>query len=428
MSSADGTTGTSGGTGGASRGLWTLLAHNADFRRLFTGTSVSLLGSSVTTVALPLTGVIHLRASAAEMGLLSAAALLPHLVLGLPAGVWVSRVPYRRVLVLTDLTQMASLAAIPVLAVLGSLQMWHLYAVALSTGVAALFSTVAAQSFTPDLVPRDRLLAANSGLMLSNATVTTTGSALGGMLVSALTAPVAIVVDAASFLVSALCKARIRAPGHPAVPTTPPRLKADIVEGWRAVFAHPVMRAVVTAATIGAFAGQMKAVVLALYLIRDIDLSAAQVGLLIALSGAAAVAGALTAPFLTERLGPGPAFVSGMFLTSVSGLVLATASGPFPVAFTVVALAQCLAGAGPSLYGVNQQTFRQVFYPAGLLPRVNATWRFLAFGSQSIGALTGGLTATALDLRAALLVSSCLMLTGTAMAAASPLRRLRRLP
>ncbi|MBP2705071.1 MFS transporter [Microbispora sp. RL4-1S] len=417
-------------------GLRTVLVRHADFRRLFAGSTVSLFGSSVTTVALPLTSVVCLHASATEMGVLSAVMWLPHLVLGLPAGVWVGRMPYRRVLIIGDVSQMLLIGAIPALAALGLLRMWHLYVVMLLAGVANLFATVAAQSLTPQLVPRDQLLPANSALMLSNATVNTTGSALGGLLVAALTAPIAMVVDAVSFLVSSLFKMRIQASGRvdtPAAETAaaeerqPTHLRAGIVEGWRAVFAHPVMRAVVTAATVGAFAGQTQAVVLMLYLVRDIGLPAGQVGALVALSGVAGVVGALTAPRITRRLGPGPAFIAGMSFASVSGLVLAAATGPFVAVFAVLAVAQLLRGAGPSLYGINQQTFRQALIPAELLSRVNATWRFLAFGGQSIGALAGGAAGTALGSRATLVAGSCLMLAGTVVALLSPVRRLREL-
>lgn len=129
-------------------GPWRVMARHRDFRRLFVGNSVSLLGSSVTTVALPLTAVVYLHASPAQMGLLGAVALLPHLVLGLPAGVWVDRGQYRRTLVLTDAAQTLLLGSLPVLAVTGLLRIWQLYAVVTLAGAANLFETVTAQSWS----------------------------------------------------------------------------------------------------------------------------------------------------------------------------------------------------------------------------------------------------------------------------------------
>jgi MFS family permease len=416
---------------GRSASPLSVLVQHRDFRRLFAGNSVSLLGSSVTGVALPLTAVVYLHASPAEMGLLGAVTLLPYLVLSLPAGVWVDRFPYRRLLVSADLVQAVLLGSIPVLAVLGALRLWQLYVVAVLAGAASLFENVTAQSFTPRLVSRQQLVPANSALMLSTAAVGTTGSALGGILVSLLTAPVAIAADAVSFLLAALCKARIRAPGLSAVVparTGKSRLRADITEGLREVFGHPIVRPAMLAATVGAFGGQLQGVVLILFLVRDAGLPPALVGVVIAVGGVAAVGGAFLATPLTARLGPGPAFILGMLLAAVAGIVLACAFPPLALALTVLVAAQLLRGAGPPLYSVNQQTFRQALLAPGMLSRANASWRFLVFGTQVFGALLGGLIGSFLGLRAALLISSAIMLAGVAIACSSPLRSLRSLP
>jgi MFS family permease len=407
-----------------------VLVQHQDFRRLFAGNSVSLLGSSVTGVALPLTAVIYLHASPAGMGLLGAVALVPYLVLSLPAGVWVDRMPYRRLLVSADLVQAVLLGSIPVLAALGVLRLWQLYVVALLAGAAGLFEAVTAQSFLPRLVSRQQLLPANSALMLSTAAVGTTGSALGGVLVSLLTAPIAIAADAGSFLVAALCKARIRAPGLSVVParTGQRHLRTDIADGLRAVFGHPVVRPAMTAATVGALGGQVQGVVLILFLVRGAGLPPALVGVVIAVGSAAAVAGAFLATPLTVRLGPGPAFIAGMLLASVAGIVLACAFPPLPLALTVLVTAQLMRGAGPPLYSVNQQTFRQALLAPEVLSRANASWRFLVYGTQVFGALLGGLIGSALGLRAALLTGSAIMLAGVAIAWRSPLRSLREMP
>lgn len=310
------------------------------------------------------------------------------------------------------------------------LHIWQLYVVAVLAGIGNLFETVTAQSFIPVLVPRQRLLPANSALMLSNATVNTTGSALGGVLVSLLTAPIAIAADAVTFLLAGLCKARIRTPGPAVVPTTSHKqhLWAGIVEGLRAVFAHRIIRAVTLAATVGALAGQMQNVVLVLYLVRDLGLSSGLVGMVIATGGAAGILGALVATRITQRIGHGRAFIAGMFLAAGAGLVLAAAAGPVLLALAILVVAQVLRGAGPSLYGVNQQTFRQALIAPALLSRANATWRFLVYGTQASGALLGGLLGSTLNLRATLVISSGAMLLGTAIAAVSPLRSLRELP
>jgi predicted MFS family arabinose efflux permease len=381
----------------------TLLVRHKDFRRLFVGNSVSLLGSSVTAVALPLAAVVSLHASPVEMGLLGAAGLLPHLVLGLPAGVWVDRLPYKRILVLADLGQLLLTGSVPLAAAFGVLSLAQLYAVVVLAGVCALFDAVAGQSFTPILVPREQLLPANSALMLTSSTVDVAGSALGSGLVVLLAAPLAMAVDAGSFLVAALCKLRITTPGLPAHSV---RRKTDLFGGLRIAFTHPVLRPVTIAATLGALGGQTQNAVLVLYLVRVLGFSPWLVGLAVTVAGVAGMLGALGTPMVTRRLGPGRTFVLGMLLSSFAGLVLA--AGP-------ALLSQALRGVGPSLYGVNQQTFRQTLVAPDQLSRVNAGWRFLVYGSQPVGAVLGGLLGT-LDLRITLVVSAALMLVGTALA------------
>jgi MFS family permease len=398
-------------------GAWRVLVQRRDIRRLFVGNSVSLLGSSITLVALPLTAVLGLHASPAQMGLLGAAALLPHLVLGLPAGVWVDRLPYRRLLVWCDLAQMVAIGSVPAAAAFGALTMTQLYAVVLAAGLANLFETVTATSFTPQLVPRDDLFAANSVLMVSTATVNTVGVAIGGLLVAVVSAPMALAVDAVSFAVSAAVKAHISHAGHPVRRGV--HLGADMVDGLRAVFTHRLVRPMVLAATVGAFAGQAQAVVLVLFLVRERGLTPGWVGAAIALSGVAGIVAAVLGPRLTRRVGIGPAFITGGLLASSAGLVLAVAGR------VSVAAAQIMRGAGPSLFGVNQQTLRQSLIPPTMLARVNAVWRFLVFGGQSLGALVGGLLGATVGLRATLILTSAVMLSGIAIAISSPLRTLR---
>lgn len=416
---------------GSVKAQWRVLVEYPNFRRLFGGTTVSQLGSSVTSIALPLTAVLVLGASPIQMGLLGAASFLPHLVLGLPAGVWVDRLSYRRVIVGADLLAAAALATVPILAATGLLQIWQLYVVVLITGTCGLFAAIAAQSFAPALVPRHELLAANSAFALSNSVIATSGKALGGFLVQLLTAPVAIVVDAASFLLSALSKARITVTGRPTrTGEEPPKESVfkGIRGGIRAALEHPVLRATTIAATVGALAGQMQAVVVILYLIRELGLSAGLVGLVIAVAGGAGIIGATIAVHVTGRLGNGPAFIAGMTLSSLAGLVMAAAAGPIVFVLAVLIVAQLFRGIGPTLYGINQQTIRQSLIAPELLARTQATWRFLVHGMQPIGALLGGTLGTLLGLRATLVISSLIMLTGTSFALLSPLRTLRRLP
>jgi predicted MFS family arabinose efflux permease len=261
--------------------------------------------------------------------------------------------------------------------------------------------------------------------MVSTATVTTAGAAAGALLVALVTAPLALVVDTVSFAMSALAKARIGQAGQavpdPARPAGRPAwpLRAGIADGLRAVFTHRLLRPLMLAAAVGAFAGQAQTVVLVLFLVRVRGLSPGWVGAALALSGAAAIIAALLGPRLTRQIGAGPAFVAGGLFASTAGLVLAIA-GRLPII-----AAQILRGAGPSLYGINQQTLRQSLIGPRRLARVNAVWRFLVFGGQSLGAIAGGLLGSTVGLPTTLILTSALMLGGVTIAIASPLRSLR---
>jgi MFS family permease len=217
-------------------------------------------------------------------------------------------------------------------------------------------------------------------------------------------------VDAVSFLVAALCKSRITVPGV----MNSVRGKADLFSGLRIAFAHPVLRPVTAAATLGALGGQMQNAVLVLYLVHVLGFSPWLVGIAVTIAAAAGILGALITPKVTRKLGPGRTFVLGMLLSVAAGLLLA--AGP-------ALLAQVLRGAGSALYGVNQQTFRQTLVAPERLSRVNAGWRFLVYGTQPVGAVLGGLLGT-VDLRTTLIVSAVLMLAGTTLAV--PVARIRQ--
>ncbi len=337
-------------------------------------------------------------------------------MLGLPAGVWVDRLPYRRVLVLADLAQALLVGSIPVLALFGALRLWHLYIVVLLTGAANLFETVTAQSFTPALVSRDDLLPANSALMVSNASVNTAGSAVGGLLVvlfdrtdrdrggrglfpggrsdqSAHSSGGRCFERTAQKSVGGRLRRTaggLRAPDH----SRGDHRRHGRRAGW----------------------SDAECGVLVFYLVRTLDFPPGLVGVVIAIAGGAGILGALLATPITRRIGPGRAFITGLGVAAAAGLLVA---GPFVV---LVLASQLFRGAGPSLYGVNQQTFRQALIAPELLSRANATWRFLVYGTQTLGALLGGVLGSVASARVTLLVSGGAMALATAIALFSPLR------
>lgn len=389
-----------------------------EVRKLWVGQSVSAAGSSITTVALPLVAVLTLQASPLQMGLLSALTVLPHLVFGLPAGLVVDRVSLRRLLVAADVGRAVLLGSIPAAAAVGVLTMGQLYGVAVLGGVLTLLADTAAQTLLPALVPRAGLMRANSASLLITNVATTTGPSVAGFLVQAVSAPFAIVVDAVSFVVSAVAMYLIREPQRVA---SAERAPVRLSTGLRVLFADRVLGPLTLSAAVGSLFGAMQAPLVVLYLVRELHWSPAYVGIALTASGVATVVGTLLASTWCQRVGIGRAYLSGQFLSILSGVGLATGLTP------VIYLGQMVAGLGMALFGIPQRTLRQSRIPPHQLGQATATWRTLVIGGQALGAALAGVLATELGLRPTLLLSSAGMLIGVLIAALSPLRTIKEI-
>jgi MFS family permease len=390
-----------------------------EFRKLWFGQLVSASGTAVTTVALPLVAVVNLKASAVEMGALSALTIAPHLLFGLFAGIWIDRWSRRRVLIWTDLGRLVLLGSVPALAALGWLRIEQLYVVAVLTGVLTLLSDTASQTMIPSLVPRDDLMRANSAALLNLNLASTAGPSVAGFLVQVLTAPLAIVVDAASYGVSAIASYLIR---EPARSPGPQRADVRLSAGLRLLFGHRMLAPLTVSAAVAALAGAMQGPLTVLFLIRELDRSASFVGITLTVFGAAAVAGTVVAAPWCRLVGIGPSYLSGVLLASLNGVALSTGLTP------VILLGQACAGVGMALFGVPQRTLRQSLAPPHLLGQVTASWRTVVIGGQTLGAAASGVLATGVGVRPTLLLSSAGMLGGLLIAALSPIRTLRNLP
>ncbi len=394
------------------------LLVRGEVRKLWLGQMVSTAGSSITTVALPLVAVLTLQASPLEMGLLSALTVLPHLVFGLPAGLVVDRVSLRRLLVWADVGRAVLLGSIPAAAAAGVLEMGQLYGVAVLAGVLTLLADTAAQTLLPALVSRAELMRANSASLLTTNVASTTGPSAAGFLVQAVSAPFAILVDALSFVVSAVTSYLIREPERVEVPE---RMPVRLSTGLRVLFADRVLGPLTLSATVASLFGAMQGPLVVLYLVRELRWSPAYVGIALTASGAAAVVGTLLATAWCNRVGIGRAYLSGQLLSVVSGAALATGLAP------VIYLGQMVSGLGMALFGIPQRTLRQSRIPSHQLGQATATWRTLVIGGQALGAALAGVLATALGLRPTLLLSSAGMLIGVLIAALSPLRTIKTL-
>jgi MFS family permease len=400
------------------------------FRRFWIGQSVSFVGTQVTELALPLTAIIILGATPAQMGLLTAIGLVPFLIVGLLAGVWVDRWRRQSILVITDLVSAVAVGAVPIAAMLGLLSMSWLYGLAFVLGFVGVIAPVAYQSFIPTLVGRERLVAANARMEASNSTAAIVGPGIGGLLVQVLTAPIALVVDAVSYLVSAAVLASLRVGEPPPIPPADREsVRRQIMEGLRHVGTVPVLRALVTGGAIHNFFSRMIDALLVLYMVNELHLRPLEVGLVFAAGGPGALLGAVGVGWLGRRIGVGPTIVGMQVLTGVARLLIPLAGGPAWLAIATLAASEFLLGFVRTAFNISQVSLRVAITPDRMHGRVNATMRFVMWGVTPFGALAGGLLATtALGLRGTLAVAGAGVLFAFVPFLSEQLRSVRTIP
>ncbi len=420
-----------GPRGALGRGLWS----HADFAQVWSAHTVSQVGSQITLVALPLTAALALRATPLEMGLLAATGTAPNLLFGLVAGAWVDRLPRRPVLIAMDLTRAALIAVVPALAALGLLRMATLYAVAFLAGVATLVFDLAAQSYLPALIGRDRLMEGNARLEASRSAATIAGPGLAGLVAQVVGAPFALIGDALSFLGSALFLARVRAPEAPHAPDADagPRgvegVRRDIVEGLRLVARDPILRAVFRTAALWNLFVYVVQAVLVLFATRDLRLPPGALGLALAMLGVGMLPGAALVAPARRRFGAGPTLIGSGFFAATSSLVLVAAGTVGRAhALPLLMASQFIFGLGPMMFGITNTSLRQAAAPDHLQGRVAATFRTVAWGTMPLGSLLGGALGARVGLLPTIAVGALGMVLAVALLLFSPLPALREPP
>jgi MFS family permease len=398
----------------------------ADFRRLWAGQTISELGSQVTLVALPLTAILVLHSSAFAVALLSSFEYLPFLVFGVIAGVWVDRLRYRHVLIFADVARAVVLGSIPVADAFRVLTIAQLYAVAFAAGSLTVFFTVAYHAYLPTLVERELLVLGNARLETTRSIAQTAGPAAGGALVSVLTAPIAIAVDAMSFGVSALLLVAIRTKDAPTPEMADRRLRAELREGVGYLWRQPILRANLFSSGLANFSFGIVWALVIVYAVRDLGLGAVTIGAVLAVGQGVGIAGAVIAPRIARRIGIGPAMIGAMGLAGPAILFIALAGRATAIPFLTAGWALwSLAALTTSVTGVS---IRQALVPQRLQGRVVGATRSVIFGVAPLGALAGGaLTATAGFHAAFFVAAACAFATFVPLLL-SPARRLRELP
>jgi MFS family permease len=407
------------------------LFRHRDFVKLWSAETISMFGTQVTLLGLPLIAATILNVSPFEFGLLGTIEFLPFILLSLPAGVWVDRLRRRPILIAGDLVRAAALASIPIAFALDALTIWQLYVVGFINGCATVFFDVAYQSYLPALVDRDQIVDGNSKLETSRSAAQITGPGIAGVLIGALTAPFAIVLDSLSFVVSALFLVGIRKPEP--LPErridergNKPSMRTEIGEGLRYVGTHRFLRSI--AATTGSsnFFSNIVFAILILYLVREVSFSPEQLGLAFSIGSVGFLLGALAANRVANRFGVGPTIVASAASFGPAAVLVAIA--PPDLALPFVAASIFIASLGGAIYNINQVSLRQAITPERMQGRMNATMRFIVWGTIPFGSIAGGILGGTIGLQNTIWVGAIGGLFVFLPVLFSPVRGIRGMP
>ncbi|WP_166355387.1 MFS transporter [Phytoactinopolyspora limicola] len=395
------------------------------FRLLFAA-AASRLGVQVGYLAVPLVAVSALDASPGQVGLLATLSTAAFLLIGLPAGAWVDRVRRRGVMIVADVVRAVLLGSVPVAWTMDTLTLPHLYVVVFVAGIGTVFFDVAAQSYLPHVVGRDRLVSANSALHSFDAVANIAGRGGAGYLVQWATAPIALVVTAVGYVASGLLLAGIGKREPAPRPDREHGLWRQVGEGLGFVLRHPILRPAAMAGAATNFGMQMCLTMLPVVIVSDLGLAEGRFGLFLAMGGVGALLGALTARRLGAVLGLGR-------MLWLLGAAVAPAAAFVPMldhgsAFWVAAAGWSVLAYKVGVDNVVLVSFRQRVTPDGLLGRQNATMRFLLTGALALGAAASGAIGEVVSARAALWAGVVVLAFAWAPLFFSPVRRLRELP
>jgi MFS family permease len=406
--------------------LW----QNSAFVRVWSAATISIFGSLITRMALPFVAILVLGAGAFEVALVRSIDLLAALLFGLFVGAWVDRLRRRPVMVWADLGRAVLLLTIPIAAVGGWLTLAQLLLVSFAVAILSTFFDAADNAYLPSIVPRDELVRANGALAASGSAAEFTAFGISGFLVQLLSAPLAIFIDAVSFVVSALLLGSIRRPENPPPPKADrePVLQ-EIREGLAIIARDPIIRAFTLASMAMATLWGVFGAVWILFAVDELGLGPAAIGIIAGFGGLSSLVGAVVAERVTRRLGVGRAAIASMLVASVGFVLipLAPAGMPF-LAFGFLVGQQLIGDGAVTLYDVAETSVRQARVRDRALGRVAATVQVASVGAQLAAALAAGLLAEVIGLRATAFLAPLGTLVAAAILVASPVRRLRDLP
>ena len=402
-----------------------LLRDNVPFRRFWLGQSISLFGDQITILALPLVAVIALDADAATMGYLFAAGLAPNLLFSLQAGALVDRRGRRRAtMIATDLGRAAFLLSVPVAYALGALTLPQLYVVAFLEGTLSVLFYVSYSTLFTALVPRDRYVEGNQLVNGSRAFSYVGGQSLAGFLVQLFSAPVALLADAASFVLSALFLHRVDA----VEPPTEQAERGHLVAGARFILRTPLLAASLASTATVNFFNFVFFALFVLYATRELHVRPGTLGVVLGAGAVGGLVGALVTGKIARRIGIGPAFLLGSLLFPAPFLLVPLAGGPHSAVIVLLFLAELGSGFGVMMLDITIGSIQQALVPDRLRARVSGAYMVVNYGVRPLGALLGGLLGSTIGLRPTLWIAAVGGICGVLFLLPSPAPRLRELP
>ena len=413
----------------AHRSLW----HHSDYLKLWLAATVSLMGSQVSQLAIPFIAAVVLTSSALEVAMLGAVEMAPFILFALPAGAWLDRVRRRPVMIAGDLGRGLALLSIPIAYAAGVLTIWQLYAVGFVTGSLTVLFDVADQSYLPAILERADLVEGNAKLSLPQSSAQIVGPGFGGGLIGLLGAPFAVVVDAASFFASGALIALIRKPEPKperqlASDGTHTNLRQEIGEGLRYVLGNRYLRMIAGSTATSNLGTSIAFSIFPVFVYRELGLSVALVGAIFGLGGLGVLLGAVISAPLSKKLGVGSAIVISMSLSGPATMLIFLMPSEVPVAACLFLASIFLTGFSAVVYNANQVSFRQAITPLEMQGRMNATMRFVVWGTIPVGSLIGGLLASFLPLRTTIGIGAAVAVTAFLWVLFSPVRSLREIP
>ncbi|MGK2850185.1 MAG: MFS transporter [Candidatus Limnocylindrales bacterium] len=405
--------------------LWS----NDAFVRVWTAATISIFGSLITRIALPLVAILTLGAGPIEVAVLRGMDLGALLIVGLVAGAWVDRLKRRPVLIGADLGRAVLLVSIPVAFVLGALTFWQLLIVAVLTSILTAFFDAADNAYLPSIVERERLVEANSALAASGSVSEFVGFGISGVLVQLLTGPITILIDAFTYLVSAALLATVRRPEAPPPVEDREPVLDEIRHGLRLVRHDPILRSFAAASMLLAALWGVFGATFFLFALETLGLSPALVGIVAGVGGASSFIGAVIATRSTRRFGIGQVAIAAMLLSALGNLFIPLAPAGLPlIAVACLVAQQLIADSAVTVYDVTEVSVRQALVADRELGRVAATFSVLAVAAQLVATVGAGLLAEVIGLRAVAFLAPIGGLLGAAILWWSPVRTLRDLP